>query len=301
MKKLPDVARIETSGICNFECIHCPNKEIHTHRPILTNNLFSSIIQQFFEIKYIPRVAVLYHGGEPLLNKNIFDYIKILKNLGTKKTVITTNASLLDTECAEKLLKSGLDEIKISFDGKTPEENNFIRKNANFFKDAQNVINLIKLQKKIKTHTSIIISNVLILHKDEAKEEILTKKHETPDYLKNYFREYTNNIQYQTFLAMKWPGLTNAEHLNVIKVKRTSKAQCPALFETFTILSNGDVAACCYDIKGEKTFGNIYTNNITDIYYGEKFSTFRSDFINQKFNKLCLNCTKVNPAYLVYK
>jgi len=65
------------------------------------------------------------------MNPEIFDLIKYAKtkipNVG-----ISTNATLLTSEAANKLLDSGLDTIVIAIDGNTKEIYESVRKSARF-------------------------------------------------------------------------------------------------------------------------------------------------------------------------
>jgi sulfatase maturation enzyme AslB (radical SAM superfamily) len=132
--RFPDVIRIESSGTCNFKCKHCCNAQKGIRRGILSNELFHRLMEQFKSNNFVPRVMVFYHGGEPLLNKNIYDFIKFATEYGVSKTKITTNASLLTKANSHKLIKSGLTRLDISFDGASAEENDEIRVNACFLK-----------------------------------------------------------------------------------------------------------------------------------------------------------------------
>lgn len=69
----PDVIRIESGGSCNFQCIHCPNgySQTRSKRGNMSSSVFNTLLQQFHEHNFIPRVVVFYHGGEPLLNKEL--------------------------------------------------------------------------------------------------------------------------------------------------------------------------------------------------------------------------------------
>jgi MoaA/NifB/PqqE/SkfB family radical SAM enzyme len=103
------------------------------------------------------------------MNQHIGDFISRLKQIGVNKTVITSNASLLTMEMAENLILAGLDEIKISFDGESPEKNGSLRINGYFQKDAQNVKNLLKMRNQLQLiNPSINIFNTRILHHSEA-------------------------------------------------------------------------------------------------------------------------------------
>lgn len=163
----PDVIRIEVCGKCNFKCIHCPTGTQPNLRGILTRDMFSKIVSQFTTANFVPRVVVLYHGGEPLLNKDLAEFIRTLKELGVTKTVITTNASLLNEQLAEELILAGLDEMKVSFDGESANENDVIRNNGDFNNNAANIINFLELRKSLKKETpQVIISNVCIPSKN---------------------------------------------------------------------------------------------------------------------------------------
>ena len=74
---LPRVVRIEPSSLCNLKCIHCPTG---TKRDIKGGNMpdevFCKIIEELKAYNGVD-VVVLYHGGEPFLNKNIFGMIQL--------------------------------------------------------------------------------------------------------------------------------------------------------------------------------------------------------------------------------
>ena len=77
---LPISASIYVNTICNYRCSFCflINED---HKGSKTMNMdiltFNKIINSDF-LKFARRITL--GGGEPYLNKNIFDFIKILKN-----------------------------------------------------------------------------------------------------------------------------------------------------------------------------------------------------------------------------
>lgn len=303
-ESLPDVIRIESVGLCNFNCVHCPTGIRPNNRSILKPEQFQLILDQFAAKNFIPRVVVLYHGGEPLVNKHLEDYIFTLKQLGVEKTVITTNGSLLNEKRARKLLDAGLDEMKVSFDGDSPEENDRIRVNANFHKDAKNVLEFLRLRhESAKKTPEVIISNTRIsdersLMKLESQgDEALP---DVPFYLREYFKTYLEEVRFQSYPAMAWPNSDLYEN-RVLDYTEKNPTHCTPLFETFSILSTGEVVSCCYDLRGEKVFGNVFETDIFDIWESQEYQTFRSDFRQKKYSDLCKGCVKVIPRFLVKK
>ena len=82
----PDVIRLEVSGKCNFRCRHCPNGLNPSPRGILQREVYDALMNQFDAHGYTPRVVVLYHGGEPLLNRDLPFFISEFKKRGVEKT-----------------------------------------------------------------------------------------------------------------------------------------------------------------------------------------------------------------------
>jgi len=302
MDIFPEVIRLESSGLCNFRCVHCPTGIRPNGRPNLSMEIFNQFLKNIDERDYIPRVVVLYHGGEPLINKNLDLFIKILKERGVQKTQVVTNGSLLNNEWAERLINARLDEIHFSFDGESPEENNLIRKNGNFLRDAENVKLLISVKKRLGVENpKIKISNIRFANEGQLMEMHRINEYifnDIPEYIKTFFFENSKDIVFQSYPAMVWPGLETNLY-KILEFKNNQLDYCPYLFETITILSNGKVVPCCYDLKGEKVFGNIQNSNILDIWQSQDYSLFRENFRKKIFDNLCKNCNVVKPRFLI--
>ena len=295
----PDVIRIEPVGKCNFKCIHCITGTQPNQRQVLKADQFSAIVGQFINRRFIPRVVVLYHGGEPLLNKKISNYIRTLKDIGVTKVHIVTNGSLLTKKVSYKLIMAGLDEIHISFDGESAYENNFIRKNGDFYKDSFNVKEFYRLYKQIGFKTiHILISNVRIINNEGSLFTDHNNRIAIPSYLTEYFGNECPEIEFQSIPAMVWPGFQAYGKFKVVYLPKQKPKYCGPLFETLTILANGDVVPCCYDLRGEVVFGNVFKSNIFDIWDKKKYKEFRANFERQIYSELCTKCNVISPRYL---
>lgn len=307
-KDFPDVLRIEPAGECNFKCSHCAIGVGPNDRALLSRTGFASITDQLMYKNFVPRVVVLYHGGEPLLNKDIAYYVKELKNMGVKKTVITTNGSLLSAERSEELIMAGLDEIKISYDGESADENNTIRKNGDFFRDANNVRTLLNLRRRLnRGNPKVTIVNVRVCDKD-AIGMFMPKNGRRrtafggpPSYLTEYFKNESRDIEFKSFPAMIWPGYEGSGEFDLARCPAEGPKYCWPLFETITILSNGDVVPCCNDLKGDLVLGNIFRTDIFDIWMNDRYVKLRQDFKARRYDPLCERCDMVSPCFLCKK
>jgi radical SAM protein with 4Fe4S-binding SPASM domain len=297
---LPDVWRVEPVGHCNFGCIHCPTGIDPNKRRLLKPAAFQRIVDQMLAEPKVPRVVVLYHGGEPLLNKHVPAYVRQLKQLGVQKTVFTTNASLMTEAVARQLILAGLDEIKVSFDGDSPEENNAIRVNGNFLENAGNVRRLLELRRELGVpNPRVIVSNVRICNQETLQSLRGMYLPAPPDYLTDFFRDHLDDMRFQSLPAMVWPGYQKMQmKTRELALPPSGVDYCGALFETMTILSTGDVVACCYDLPGEVVFGNVFERPLREIWYSDRYQAFRDRFRARDYPDLCKRCLVVRPRYI---
>jgi len=218
------------------------------------------------------------------------------------KTVVTTNSSLLNKEKAAELILAGLNELKVSFDGESANENNSICKNGDFYNNADNVKSLCKIRKKLeRKNPTIIIHNTRIC--DKITLNTLNKSRqfifqETPRYITDYFKNECKEIEFRSSPAIVWPGFQQFGKLEAMCFPSENPQYCGSLFETFTILADEEVVPCCYDLKGEVKLGNIFETNMFDIWNNPEYMEMREDFKKQKYRQFCHRGRIVNPMYL---
>ncbi len=269
LDEFPQVVRIDPVGRCNFRCVHCPVGIHGTNRPRMTFDTFKTIYKR---LPATPRVLVLYHGGESLLNQQLELFIRYAKDHKTNKVLFNTNASLLTLRRAEQLADAGLDELRVSFDGSSAEENDKIRRGGNFVKQAAVVKEAARL-------LNITIYNV----KFDGSPAPAT-------YLKDYFGD---SVKYRTEIARVW---AHEDKNNAPSIPVT---YCNPLFETFTILSDGDVVSCCEDLLKDYCYGNVLTETPLQIW--DKMQGIRNAFLQRDYPELCKHCWVVTGSKLEVK
>lgn len=258
----PDVVRIETAGRCNFRCRHCPIRNL---RGLLS---FASFVDIFHRLPLVPRVLVLYHGGEPMLNKDLERIVEYAHKQGVQKTTLVTNASLIRPI-------PYLTEMRVSFDGESPSENDHIRTGSNFYKHAAKVKEVAKQQK-------VVINNTYATGGRSAP---------VPKYLTDYFGDL---VEYKSVPMRQW-SLQEQPYGELVRIP-TQARYCSNLFETFTILANGDVVKCCEDLNGEYVHGNIFQSSAIEVW--ERMKDIRSNFEKGVYSEQCKGCWVVAGRYI---
>lgn len=259
----PNAIRIEVAGRCNFTCRHCP---IENLRGLLSYNDFTYILDA---MPTIPRMLMLNHGGEPMLNRDLEKMVLYAKNKGVKIVTLNTNASLIRPI-------PHLTEMYVSFDGNSIEENNYIRRGSNFEKHAIKVKEVAKKQK-------VTIYNVQV--SDGIKPDKPAK------YLTDYF---SNTVRYQTEAMRIWAGHHNFDGSEIVE-KPVNPTFCASMFNGFHVLSNGDVVKCCEDLNGRDIYGNVFQTTPLEIW--NKMEQMRIDFTNRIYPEQCKSCWVVAGIY----
>lgn len=118
---LPTEIEISESGTCNRSCSFCPRSasDFVDKKEFITNELHEKLCLELKNLNY--KGTIRYSGFvEPLIDKNIFNLIKIVRNYLPKSNIeMVTNGDPLNLKRLKKLFQNGLNKILISaYDGK---------------------------------------------------------------------------------------------------------------------------------------------------------------------------------------
>lgn len=302
---IPIVYNVETTNACNMKCKMCPRTTMMTRSvDTMDSKLFQRIVEQiephspelwskwqnFVESEYgiprnsmgenhfflyiIPQVIQLHGYGDPLLDKNMPEYVGLLTSKGIP-SYFSCNPANIDVDKTIDIFKSGLDYIKYSIESVDDETHKQIRGDAsNFTKSYKKIVQLLKVKKENKFKTTVIIT-MLDLNRAAQKEEFsrLGKAFEGLDvyiYLKSEDQQWYRQ-DYHGTCSVHWSEF------------------CKHPWMSMTIKSNGEVAMCMEDFDNEIILGDAKKDTLNDIWNGEKYNQFRNDHI---YIKKGIKCTE---------
>src|SRR5260370_22664805 len=114
----------ELTNRCNLACEQCYNKAfLNNPASTLSREEGTRHCRMFIEAGI---EAVVFLGGEPLADKNIFEYLRIFRDAGVR-CQISTNGTLLDGRRAQLLVEAGVFLVAVSLDGGNPTANDRVR------------------------------------------------------------------------------------------------------------------------------------------------------------------------------
>jgi radical SAM protein with 4Fe4S-binding SPASM domain len=289
----PVVYNMETTNACNMRCEMCPRTTIMT-RPIETMpaELFKKVIDQLkpfspaqldkweqFVVKnygiqknemnenhyflyVIPRVIVLHGYGDPLLDKNMPQYVKWMTDKGLE-SYFSCNPANINMERTIETFENGLGYVKYSIESVDDLRHKEVRGQAsNFTESYKNILKLLDLKAQHNYKTTIVIT-MINLNKTWQQDEYqrLVEAFKGCDvyiYLKSQDQMWYEDNKQQT-QSIHWLEF------------------CQFPWSSMTVKSNGECVECVEDFNNEIILSNIRNETLHDIWNGEKYRRFRLD------------------------
>ncbi len=262
----PPIVSVEVSSVCNLRCPICPHPTMERAKNHMDADLFRRVVAELAN----ERIALFQPQGvgETFLHPDWPELLREARERIDAPILMITNGTLLSDERIDQLLACPPDGIIVGLDGASEEVYREVRFPA-------------------------------VLEKTEAAVARLLEQREArgirrPRVFVRVIRTSTNADEIETIRARWVPRLTdtdaflvNEAHTWGGKVEDTRAADVPPLDPTptgvvcrmlsksLTVLQNGDVTPCCYDVEGEMRLGNARDSSLRELWTGEKLARYR--------------------------
>lgn len=145
----PEFLFLTINEICNLRCQHCDYWR--TKQPelaVLTLERQEQIIREFAELS--PAGKLVICGGEPMLDVNTYFHVcKVAHESGLRVLSVVNGTMITSERAADRVIRSGPDEISISLDGPTPEIHDRLRGKKGSFAIATKALELLLTSRKL--------------------------------------------------------------------------------------------------------------------------------------------------------
>ena len=316
----PIEAYVEVTNRCNSKCVTCPltsGSQEPAHD--LGYDEFVRLVGQLPDLQR----AVLHGIGEPLLNRDLPRMIDYLKARGVY-VLFNTNAALLTEARGRALIGSGLDEVRVSIDGGTPETYARIRGIPVFSRVVENVADFVRLKRALAAETPRVSFWVTGMRDNLA---------ELPQIVEMAARIGVEEVYLQRLvyngvgLATADQSIYRAEQEAVERaivaaealaerlgisfrgsgavspregiLERVEAAEpwrgCSRPLRLIYVTSNGTALPCCIapftDVPYEDiVLGNVVRDGVTAVWEGERYRQFRARLYSSVPNAACRQC-----------
>lgn len=288
----PFTVLIEPSSMCNFKCIQCfqsiqDDSYFMRNRGNMPIERFRRVIEQLRSWPG-PKIKVLKLSlyGEPLVNPDFCEMLRLAREVEVAERIeTTTNASLLFSDVAEKIVESQLDYVRVSiYASEQKRHRDVTGSNMDFCRIHENLKVLQKIKKEKGSEKPFVSCKMLDsygddnerfiqMYQDVADEVYIDKPHswikvDGSDFIKNYYKGEANDA------------------IADLEKNRTQRIACPMAFTTMAVRSNGDVAPCCVDFIGGTNLGNADQHSLQEIWNSDPWYEFQK---MQLENRKCEN------------
>jgi radical SAM protein with 4Fe4S-binding SPASM domain len=288
----PIFLNIEPTNICDQKCTICETGLNILERPkkAMTFDEFKHVLDQFNSNL---REIFFYFMGEPFLNKDAYRMIRYAADRGIYVSSCTNGNRVKPKE----LVESGISEVSFQIGGMTQELHEKYRVGGRLEKALKNLEETIEWKRRLNMQNPKIVTGfILMKHNEHQVEDFIsyTKKVGVDDcqIIGTCARTIEQAKEYLPTDRQYW--YYDEEELakgNLIPKIRPNN-YCEWIYFTVTIQVNGDVVPCCRDPKGKMVLGNVFKENIYDIWNNEKYRKLRRDVNTmQKELKLCKLCS----------
>jgi len=289
----PWVIFVDPSDICNFNCRFCPSGDLELMRKVgrkitvMDFDLYKKVIDDICDFDKPIKVLRLYKDGEPLLNARFADMVKYAKDSGCAERIdTTTNASMLDPERNLKIINAGLDRINISIEGVNAEQYLWL---SNYRIDFDELVSNIKHFYDNRNGCEMIIK----INGDLIKAEDKEKFYEIfGDICDGIFIEHAMGCWYEFDMG----GIKQNDKFGIYGQPIKEVEVCPYVFYSMSINSNGTASACFLDWARKLLIGDVKTESVKDIWYGERLAEYQKLFLEKKRNEhpICSKCSQLS-------
>jgi radical SAM protein with 4Fe4S-binding SPASM domain len=289
----PVIYNIETTNACNMTCKMCPRTTMMS-RPIetISRDVFIKIIDQIephtealwakwkdfvfreygvmeddmsenhFFLYIIPKVIQLHGYGDPLLDKNMAEYVQLLNERGFS-SYFSCNPANIDLARTKTMLDAGLSYIKYSIESVDDVAHKEIRGEAsNFAESFRRILEVLKYKTEKGLDTIIVITML-----------DLNRTHQQEDFDK--LREVFSGLDVYLYLKSEDQQWYRKDYHGTKSVHWSEICKHPWM--SMTIKSNGEATMCMEDYNNEIILGDVTKDSLYDIWNGEQYRQFRKD------------------------
>lgn len=283
---VPEYIGLEVTNVCNFSCEFCPQNDSNHHSYVPKTYLNEDYCRLYLQkVRDAGIKTNLIHwtlDGEPFMNKCFYKLAWIGVEYNFTNAFFASNGTMCTQD---NLLKFPLNKchITLTIDYCNDEqmfENTRGKKGS--WKKIKNNIESILNDKRLNNVNIYLtdISSYIIKDKEELKRRF--------NLLKNIFPK-SKRISYHTRAFHNATGIVKSNR----KFDENKKYYlCPYPWTTLRIASNGDVVACCRDLRHKTVLGNLKEDDLFKIWNGENMQNFRKALIDKEpfRNKACAGC-----------
>ncbi|HDK16850.1 MAG TPA: radical SAM/SPASM domain-containing protein [Nitrospirae bacterium] len=271
--------RFETSTQCNYDCIICPREQLTRKKETMSFELFKMLFDKINSETDQYNTLTFPGMGEPLLDKSLNQKIEYAKKKNFT-VLMLTNASLLTLDKFKEFESLGLDSIRVSFYGNSPESYKKVHNvtDEGLFEKIRDTLTEIC---RIKSTTQLLLTyNVVKDNNDSLTDSWI-----------DYWKDKADLLE--VWRPHNWGTSKSYRPVQQEKLKT-----CGRPFNTpLQVQVDGTVNMCCFDFDGKLLLGDLKNQSLKEIFESPEFNKILGCHKTGDFKGsglICENCDQRN-------
>jgi MoaA/NifB/PqqE/SkfB family radical SAM enzyme len=294
----PRSAQIEVTNRCNLACRTCTRMKL----PEVGDMSLEGFRRLIDALGPLDRLW-LSGQGEPLLHPDLPEMVRYCADHGIGNTVIHTSGMPLSVEVGEKLAVSGLGELRVSIDGGTPEEMEYLRVGASLESVLENTRAFVARGTVLTSFYTVLnrrnygsvpllpglaasigVETIYVVETVPFRDG--TTEREIYDRREYQFAALPEETRRRTLEKLRENGLRHG--IDVRIDLRWYRKRCFDPFRKIYVDFRGNVTPCCR-IHNEIYVGNILNNGLSGSWFSHEMARWRQDLLRRdRHRRICI-------------
>jgi MoaA/NifB/PqqE/SkfB family radical SAM enzyme len=233
----------------------------------------------------------LHTIGDPLANRNLADYLEVLRQHHFIVGKLSSNCLMLDSHLDTLFeYRDVIRSFRASIDAAYKDTYEHIRAGGNWETLLENLHLFKERNAREKLPYPVYINNM-----------ISTDNYEELAYIPETFKFLVDPIDVSyVFMNSNAPTDRYFQQANVLESEHTLQKPCERPFGGMHILKDGALTTCCRDYNGDLIYGNIMDDDLIEVLNNDKIRGIREAHLSgdkDKLPKLCQTCFTVDPRW----
>lgn len=268
----PRYIQMETVTKCNAKCPFCPQNEIVRDPARMPDEMWKKIVDDTrgWGLTYRPFLT-----NEPFVDNRQAEIVRYIKeNDPTARVEFNTNAELMTEKLATELLEAGVDIMRFSIDGFSPETYEPSRVGIAYNKVLERTTRFLELWDQGGYRDKVFTELRMI--------EVPENAHEVAAYREYWAPKCTEVLITQMY---QWPWTGQKREDVVLK-------PCLKILDEMFFYTDGNATVCCWDVHERAVIGNVMEQSVQEIWEGYAANCIRGllDDGRRDLITLCSRC-----------
>jgi MoaA/NifB/PqqE/SkfB family radical SAM enzyme len=257
--------------------------------------------------------------GEPMLHPDLPEIVAYAESRGVPFE-LNTNCGLITQERIDALYRAGLTNLILSY--QTPDAESFrtrkaprlafeeyrdkvrlaverkvvLRARTNIEIDVMNTKHVegFRIVSDDSQATGLVLDWIAFCQELERRHGLTPRRHDLEAVRGERFLDRDEDSGRYPLLdgvTLIWKRCHNwGNMVGTHELHEVPDTYCPAPYDQFVILWNGDVVACCTDYEARTKHSNIFTTSIEAVWKGDVLRRRKRDMLEGRLLDVCARC-----------